>query len=1468
MTSLPGGAANRAGIRYEHWWTVLRVIDVLEGRAKCLCVEPYGESREGADLIVEEQKGLWAEQVKNVQSVSNWTILRLKNKGILDNIKMHILNNRSFQLITSTPAKQLESLSYRAKKSENFAEFKELIDSSLVESFDQLTTAWMVSSGQAWEWLKCVEIKHITMDSMFAMVTTTLRIMYAEDPSIIIALLREYCDDSLHERLTAIKIKTYLESKGIKRLQIDPDLIEKLHLTVERHINRVNSWTPAHGLVACSDSKKVINLLSSEDAQQVVVLDGPAGFGKSTIVADVAQKLEQEGWFVAIVKMDMIKDIISDSTDLGEVIGVEESPAVLITRVSNGNSALLIFDQLDAVSTYSGRMSDNFDAVTESLRELKMAPNVKVMLVVRTADLEGDPRLNQIATGSSRHTVTKFDVEDIHDYFADAKMLLPKSDDTLDLLRIPLHLSVFTRLSKDAWHYPYQSLQDLYAKYTEHIRHRLEERCNGFPWVQFTNLLIHNMNKHEMLSAPEGVLDCLSQTEIDAAISESIITISRGRVFFFHESYFDYLFARAFVASGNDLHLFLVNTSQYLFRRAQTRQILEYLVANDRAKFRSVVGELLVSEEIRTHLKGVIIGVLTQTNPDWEDWNAVEEIAWSGAPISSRVLSLLNRPGWFDAADANARWERWLGDSSRVEPAFSALISVAGERSERVKQLLQPYVGKSGDWEDRLRRLVMYMRSTGLVDFAIELINNGYLDFLLSPNVNDSNFWLLPYSVKGEDPAATARLMGAFLDRGLYCARLEDSSDPFESGHLFTGQGVALIIEIAEAAPTEFIGHILPFVREVAGADQRFDDFTLPIGSRWGLAPQLDLGFSDSTDGIAYSTDDAIFLGAEIALRKLAIEHLDKCNTVLESLQSVESKELRYLACRALTVCDTPNRAVEWLLEDKRNMYLGQASQDIIKVCSTNCSKDLFLELEDAILGIWPNWELGKPYSGHTQYRLLSALCRSRISDKALKRLRELKRKFPELPESSESPKVMVSPVGSPISHVAAQRMSDDNWLQALRKHNSTDLKWEGDKAVGGPRELAQELGNCAAEEPERFAQLALRFDHQIPAVAIENIISNVGSKVDVDLFMDVCNHAQNLYDEDVGRQICWALRDLRAVNNNIVSTLTIYSLSSDPSEEPFWMRDSQDSSIRLYTMGMNSTRGAVALAISSILFHNEELNETCLENLQAVISKLVTDPILAVRACAADSVRALLNHVPDQGLDMAEILFDGDLNVLVDEAAMHLLWNSIFRDPERFGDTLVYALNGLDQVAHQAGRVWATALLHDTLPSHAVCDVSRLPLRARCGAAEEFAYNPVESCNYLEMLLNDEDSSVRDQAIKIIHCLDTLNPSDLNDITDMIVSSAAFDEHFDTLINKLARLTAILPTATVDACHRAVELAGSELTDMRTRHAVTAHSLIKIILRLYRQSRSEDRAKCLDIIDKLTELNVFGLSESLEHER
>ena len=81
-----------------------------------------------------------------------------------------------------------------------------------------------------------------------------------------------------------------------------------------------------------------------------MVVDGRAGVGKSRVVSSAATELASEGWFVAFARMDG-NATTPTAERLGLEMGLTESPAILLAGVSGGRPALLVIDQLDAVST-------------------------------------------------------------------------------------------------------------------------------------------------------------------------------------------------------------------------------------------------------------------------------------------------------------------------------------------------------------------------------------------------------------------------------------------------------------------------------------------------------------------------------------------------------------------------------------------------------------------------------------------------------------------------------------------------------------------------------------------------------------------------------------------------------------------------------------------------------------------------------------------------------------------------------------------------------------------------------------------------------------------------------------------------------------------------------------------------------------------------------------------------------------
>ena len=933
---------------------------------------------------------------------------------------------------------------------------------------------------------------------------------------------------------------------------------------------------------------------------------------------------------------------------------------------------------------------------TTSRPWLRRSPKLGVQRMSRSSSLSDQSTLRLIhgwfpscgtRNALSAIQLTNWNVEEVKAFLREHGIHVPTSEATLELLRTPLHFAVFARLSDRSRAESSRRLQDLYAEYTNQIRKEVGRQVGHLDWNAITAALVTHMSDNEVLTAPVHVLDSFDPLEVDVLVSESVLVKDETGVAFFHESYFDYRFARTFVADGHDLCSFLVESGQYLFRRAQTRQVLEYLEGTDQDRFTETVVNLLTADGIRSHLKAVAIRVLHQIPPTPDMWRALDPVAWSTSGVGPKLINLLSHARWFDAVDELGLWEAWLADPERVDTAFSQIVFAAQERPERVAELVRPYVDSAG-WSQRFCALVAWSLSSALVDLTVVLVERGQLDTARGPIAVNSGFWTILHSLENEDPAGTARIIGAFLNRGLARAHQDGAEDPFESGHLSNNSSYTTIVEVAAKAPAEFVHHVLPFVSSVASVGQRgpFPD-RWPRGRRWAIRHR----------STVHTVADAVFTGTEQALTSLAREDPDACADALQELRIADSYELRFLACRALTVIGDPDDAVRWLISDRRNLALGWAdsshwaSRELVEECSPRCSDDLFEELQSALLDYTPEWEQ-RGSRGRGRYALMSALDPQRMSPIGRRKLQELQRLHGTSPPAAPQ-RLEAQMVGSPIGEDASRHMSDDNWIQALKRHSRDRTTWDPtDTPVGGARELAnQSLGPRAKEDPERFTRLALRFDDDIPPDAMNEILQNVQGGIDIDLLTELCEHASRTYGPAVGRWICSAIHRAETANPRLVALICTYSQDINPEHEEARTRASNGQYYLdgdLFLAGANSTRGEAALAVAKVLFSGNDHLDTLLP----VVEALALDEVLAVRVCAANAVLALLNHTTEHALDLAARLFDAPIDVLDARTSQALLMHAVLRDPDRFTPLLVDGLIGPVRTAKRAGRIWAVA--------------------------------------------------------------------------------------------------------------------------------------------------------------------------------
>ena len=244
--------------------------------------------------------------------------------------------------------------------------------------------------------LRDIEVEHHTVHSLERIIDTVLRFRYADNAAIVWPVLERFCEQHIHEHITAAQVVEHLESLGLRQQlrSDDANVISRLSQSRHRHQAHVKRFEPPGGLAPTEDVGAVVEMLR-DPGNQIVVVEGRAGSGKSTVAA-AARSRARRGRLARRGRSAGCCEPMLTSDALGRAMELTESPSALLAAVSNGQPALLVVDQLDAVSLYSGRVPDSLDAVNDVMLEIERFPNVKVLLACRTVDLESDQRLRSL----------------------------------------------------------------------------------------------------------------------------------------------------------------------------------------------------------------------------------------------------------------------------------------------------------------------------------------------------------------------------------------------------------------------------------------------------------------------------------------------------------------------------------------------------------------------------------------------------------------------------------------------------------------------------------------------------------------------------------------------------------------------------------------------------------------------------------------------------------------------------------------------------------------------------------------------------------------------------------------------------------------------------------------------------------------------------------------------------------------
>ncbi|MBO7589441.1 MAG: ATP-binding protein [Bacteroidaceae bacterium] len=375
---------------------------------------------------------------------------------------------------------------------------------------------------------------------------------------------------------------------------------------------RINTYF--HDLKDSFVERKEIDILCKwvkEELQEkescVKLLVGNAGMGKSVIIKKVIQRLNADGIRCFAIKADKLQTPVGySSNEHLELLRNTFSSLIQEKR------AVLIIDQIDALSQYINSDRSKLENITALIRlfsDDKNMRNVRIIVSCRSFDLDFDPKLSllgrepQIKLG----LLSKEDVEKVLDRLEEG-LYRELDDKTKTVLQTPQHLNLFCRVYAKNKKKEYYSITELYDELWLQTIGLAEAKINKEIAEKILYDLALKIYDDETLT-PQWDYDTSELKEANFLISEGIIERNENRATFFHQSMYDYVFARYYKKEKRSLIQDLLEKKKHqgIFMRSTVNFVLDYERAKNAKQYKEDVNNILFSGKIRTHIQLMLL---------------------------------------------------------------------------------------------------------------------------------------------------------------------------------------------------------------------------------------------------------------------------------------------------------------------------------------------------------------------------------------------------------------------------------------------------------------------------------------------------------------------------------------------------------------------------------------------------------------------------------------------------------------------------------------------------------------------------------------------------------------------------------------------------------------------------------------------------------------------------------------------
>ena len=856
----------------------------------------------------------------------------------------------------------------------------------------------------------------------------------------------------------------------------------------------------------------------------------------------------------------------------------------------------------------------------------------------------------------------------------------------------------------------------------------------------------------------------------------------------------------------------------------------------------------------------------------------------------------INNVGWFDVIDRSGAMQRWLESGNADEFSYGIQLlsqpALLTERGGRIAILLRSALERQGydekTLEERRNRMLQvfsftfYAESPDMWRLFMDLFAQGCFEKA------HENWWYQFHDLPEKNPSAAVELLAGIFDRCV--ARGSDEHSEFGININRVGLGDDFVTRTAQGAAEEFVKSMLPRVVALIKANEFTDELGCVSDRVW---PWLTFGFHrDLKSSLLHGLSKALGRLAKTAPEKhyeyiSGLEHLPHRNIAFLLLTSWSENPVRFA-----------DRSIDYLLADRRRMAIGYGmwgtgngiaaiTRATIGAASPYCSEEALRRLESAILVFYPPVERTEARRlGYAQLLLLHAVDSKRINRDAKARLEQLTRKFPHVDLSRpRGSAVEFSCVQSPIPEKAALKMTDAQWISAMRKYRETEVygKTGHKPGLGGTFELAKQLELHARVNRARFARLALKLNEDIPSIYFDALLRALTAKrqdsggsdqaelpkLDSETLIPVLRHAHELPNHPCARWLCSAIGDIaeRELPDDILDIVSFYAIQGeepegdDQGEKNYFGGD-------LVNYGINTSRGAAAQALADLLFANAQR----WPKLEKGIISVVHSRSWSIRAVAISCLIALLNVDRSLAVDLFLVIAKESPPVLGSMFVDQFLYHATRSHYLLLRGTLLRMITDNDrdirETAARAICIASVRVAEGEQDLRAVVggdEVCRATL-AVC-AAENLQFPEMsDRCRvWLMAAFKDESKKVREAASRCFRAIPDEQLCSERLLIDSFIDSPAFQDNVQSLLLALDKAVHRMPDVVCRIPEKAVAIHRQQESGEAMDARWWTQQMANFVLRLYDQTRdAKIRTRCLDVLDSMIELGFGDVIDEL----